>query len=254
MATVFYVGQLCDLSSQDRSQTGGENLSNSLVGAHSHCCRGISDNVHRDSMVFTNSDNVLYYLLHQGFLIHHRLHNCFCAGLHVAASLCLCFERLEISAACCLSSWFVRHPHLVHIEIRTPQKKYHNILHLVKTKNIRNTTIITCVVWSSIRIACHGFSLSPSELHGDPFLSCFISAATEIPADLSTWLAVKYVPRRTTIIFILLTTALSVFFAQLVPEGLSFIATALQVVGKLAVTAGAALMYSMSTQQSFTPQ
>ncbi|XP_068187678.1 organic cation/carnitine transporter 2-like [Antennarius striatus] len=128
-------------------------------------------------------------------------------------------------------------------QIKAPPKKYHNILHLVKTKNIRKTTIITCVVWFSMRIGYFGLALGTSAFHGDPFISCFISAATEIPAYVSMWLAVKYVPRRNTIIFILLTTALSVFFVQLVPEDVSYIASALQVLGKYAITAGAAVMY-----------
>ncbi|XP_068600526.1 organic cation/carnitine transporter 2-like [Brachionichthys hirsutus] len=126
---------------------------------------------------------------------------------------------------------------------KTHPEKHSNILHLLKTRTIRNTSIIVCVVWFSVRIGYHGLSLNTSHLHADPFLSCFISAVIELPAYVSIWLAVKFIPRRLTVICILLTEALSLYFIQLVPQSVSYIAVALEMLGKFAITAGAALMY-----------
>ncbi|XP_068187730.1 organic cation/carnitine transporter 2-like [Antennarius striatus] len=126
---------------------------------------------------------------------------------------------------------------------KNPPMKHYNVLHLLKTRNIRNTSIIVCVVWFSVRIGYHGLSLNTSSLHADPYISCFISAVVEIPAYVSIWLAVKFIPRRLTVICILLTEALSLFFIQLVPQNLSYIAVALEMLGKFAISAGAALMY-----------
>ncbi|XP_068598371.1 organic cation/carnitine transporter 2-like [Brachionichthys hirsutus] len=122
-------------------------------------------------------------------------------------------------------------------------KKHYNVFHLVKKRNIRDTTIIVCVVWFSIRIGYYGLSLNTSQLHAEPYISCFLSAAVEVPAYICMWLALKYIKRRTTVICILLTGSLSLFLIQLVPQSVPFMVAALEMLGKFAVTAGTALMY-----------
>ncbi|XP_068187528.1 organic cation/carnitine transporter 2-like [Antennarius striatus] len=128
-------------------------------------------------------------------------------------------------------------------ETKTLPNKHYNVFHLVKTRTIRDTTIIVCVVWFSIRIGYYGLSLNTSQLHADPYISSFLSAVVEIPAYVCMWLALKYMTRRVTVICILVTGSLSLFFIQLVPQSVSYIAVALEMLGKFAITAGTALMY-----------
>ncbi|XP_056910897.1 organic cation/carnitine transporter 2-like isoform X2 [Takifugu flavidus] len=122
-------------------------------------------------------------------------------------------------------------------------KKNINILHMLKTSNIRNITLIICLVWFTLRSGYYGLSLNSSQLHADPFISCFMSAAIEVPALIGIWLALRFLPRQPTVIFMLLLVAVSLFLIQLVPNSLSWMAVALEMVGKFAVTAGSNYMY-----------
>lgn len=61
-------------------------------------------------------------------------------------------------------------------------------------------------------------SFNTSQLHTDPYISCFISAAVEVPAYISSWLALRYVPRRLSVIATCLLGAVSLFFIQMVPQ------------------------------------
>lgn len=40
----------------------------------------------------------------------------------------------------------------------------------------------------------YSLSFNASQLHVDPYISCYISAAIEIPAYVSSWLALRYLP------------------------------------------------------------
>lgn len=49
-------------------------------------------------------------------------------------------------------------------------------------------------------------------------MSCFISAAVEVPAYVSGWLALRFLRRRRSICFTLLLEASALFLIQLVPQ------------------------------------
>ncbi|XP_068163644.1 organic cation/carnitine transporter 2-like [Antennarius striatus] len=135
------------------------------------------------------------------------------------------------------------HDYITQVKTKTLPKKHYNIFHLVKTRNIRDTTITVCLVWFSMRIGYYGLSLNTSQLHADPYISSFLCAAVEIPAHVSIWLALKYMTRRMTVICILVTGSLSLFSIQLIPQSLSYIAVALEMLGKFSISAGSDLMY-----------
>lgn len=63
-----------------------------------------------------------------------------------------------------------------------------------------------------------GMPLSTSKLHADPCMSCFISAAVEVPAYMSSCLALRFLPQRWPVICVLLVGSLSLLFIQLVPN------------------------------------
>ncbi|TNN39515.1 Solute carrier family 22 member 5 [Liparis tanakae] len=69
----------------------------------------------------------------------------------------------------------------VHVdETKTHPKVQHNVFNLVKTKNIRNTTLILCLLWFTLSIGYFGLSLNTSQLHANSYISCFLSAAVEV--------------------------------------------------------------------------
>uniref|UniRef100_A0A3B4VBV8 Solute carrier family 22 member 5-like n=1 Tax=Seriola dumerili TaxID=41447 RepID=A0A3B4VBV8_SERDU len=124
----------------------------------------------------------------------------------------------------------------------THPKEHFNIFSLLRTRNIRNTTVILCMVLSA---GYFGLSLNTSRLHANPYISCFISAAVEVPAYISSWLALRYLPRRLSVICILLLGGVSLYLIQLVPQNLS---VALEMLGKFAITTGTALLFAYTAE------
>ncbi|XP_074466701.1 organic cation/carnitine transporter 2-like [Sebastes fasciatus] len=128
------------------------------------------------------------------------------------------------------------------------KKGHNNVFDMLRTKNNRNTTIILCLVWFTLSIGYYGLSLNTSRLHANPYISCFISAAIEVPAYISCWLALRYLPRRLSVICILLFAGLSLYFIQLVPQRLPDLSVALEMLGKFSITSGASLMYAYTAE------
>ncbi|GAA6230521.1 solute carrier family 22 member 5-like isoform X2 [Lates japonicus] len=133
-------------------------------------------------------------------------------------------------------------------KIETHPKEHHNVFNLLRTSNIRYTTVILCMVWFTLSTGYFGLSLNTSRLHANPYISCFISAAVEVPAYISSWLALRYLPRRLSVICILLFGAVSLYFIQLVPQSLSALSVVLEMLGKFGITTGTALMFAYTAE------
>ncbi|CAJ1063490.1 solute carrier family 22 member 5-like [Xyrichtys novacula] len=133
-------------------------------------------------------------------------------------------------------------------EKKVDDHEQHSFFSLLKTSNIRNTTIILCLVWFTMSVGYMGLSLNTSRLHANPFLSCFISAAIEVPAYITSWLASRYLPRRLSIICILLLGGVSLYLIQLIPKGLLNLAVALEMMGKYSITSGTSLLYAYTSE------
>uniref|UniRef100_A0A3Q3WJX1 Major facilitator superfamily (MFS) profile domain-containing protein n=1 Tax=Mola mola TaxID=94237 RepID=A0A3Q3WJX1_MOLML len=103
--------------------------------------------------------------------------------------------------------------------------------------------LLICLPRFTLSTGYYGLSLNTSQLHADPYISCFISAAVEVPAYISSWLALRYLRRKLSVISILILGALSLYFIQLVPQELSYLSVALEMLGKFAITTGTSLMF-----------
>ncbi|XP_029304014.1 solute carrier family 22 member 5-like [Cottoperca gobio] len=125
----------------------------------------------------------------------------------------------------------------------TEPKELPNVFNLLRTRNIRNTTVILSLVWFILSTGYFGLSLNTSRLHANPYISCFISAAVEVPAYISSWLALQYLTRRLSVICILLLGGVSLLLITLVPQTLSELSVALEMLGKFGITTGTSLMY-----------
>ncbi|KAL6098314.1 slc22a5 [Pungitius sinensis] len=123
-----------------------------------------------------------------------------------------------------------------------------DVFNLLRTKPIRNTTAILCLVWFTLSTGYYGLSLNTSHLHADPYVSCFLSAVVEVPAYTLSWLALRFLPRRQSVVCILLVGGASLYLIQLVPEGVSQLAVALEMLGKCVITAGTALMFAYTAE------
>lgn len=127
-------------------------------------------------------------------------------------------------------------------QICKPNDK-NNILDLVRTRNIRHTTLILFLVWMTLSMGYFGLSLNTSRLHGSPFLNCFISAAIEVPAYVLGWLSLRCGPRRLACSASMLLGGGVLYFIQLVPADLPALSTAFEMLGKFGIAIGTALMF-----------
>ncbi|XP_068456839.1 organic cation/carnitine transporter 2-like [Clinocottus analis] len=127
---------------------------------------------------------------------------------------------------------------------KTDPKDTHNAVDLVRTRSLRITTLILCLVSFTSCTGYYGLSFNTSQLHANPYMSCFISAAVEVPAYISGWLALRFFPRRRSICFMFLLEATSLFLLQLVPQSLSHLSMALEMLAKYAVTITFSMMFA----------
>lgn len=68
-------------------------------------------------------------------------------------------------------------------------------------------------------IAYFALSLNTSNLYGDVYLNCFLSAVVELPAYVLSWLLFRWLPRRMICFWTLFLGGVFIFLTQLVPEG-----------------------------------
>lgn len=87
--------------------------------------------------------------------------------------------------------------------------------------SILTSLLYVCIFVLPRFTMCTGYlslSYNTFQLHVDPYISCFLSAAVEIPAYISSWLALRYLPRRLSVTGTLLLGAVSLYLIQLVPQ------------------------------------
>ncbi|CAJ1063488.1 solute carrier family 22 member 4-like isoform X1 [Xyrichtys novacula] len=129
-------------------------------------------------------------------------------------------------------------------EAKAQPKERHNVFDLLRKSNIRVITLNLSLVSFTMIIGYYGLSFNTPQLHANPYVSCFISAAVEVPAYISSWLALLYLPRRLSVISSLLLGAVPLYLIQLVPQNLSNLALVLEMFGKYAFTTGSSLMFA----------
>uniref|UniRef100_A0A3Q1G9D7 Solute carrier family 22 member 5-like n=1 Tax=Acanthochromis polyacanthus TaxID=80966 RepID=A0A3Q1G9D7_9TELE len=125
---------------------------------------------------------------------------------------------------------------------RTHSKEQYTVLDLLRLRSVRATTLIVCLF--SLCVGYFGLSFNAAQLHGDPYISCFLAAVVEIPAYISSWVALRYFPRRLSLVGCFLLGAMPLFFIQLVPEDLPNLSLTLELVGKYAFTTGISLIFA----------
>ncbi|XP_077402943.1 solute carrier family 22 member 4-like [Vanacampus margaritifer] len=128
-----------------------------------------------------------------------------------------------------------------------PVERY-TVLDLVMKRRIAMTTILLCWVWFTLSICYYSLSLNTSQLDVDPYISCFLFAAVEVPAYMSCSLAIRYLPRRLAMVVIFLTMGLTFFSIQLVPQSIVALALALEMLGKFGASAGLSLLYAFTIE------
>ncbi|XP_005923137.1 solute carrier family 22 member 4 isoform X2 [Haplochromis burtoni] len=133
-------------------------------------------------------------------------------------------------------------------KMQTRSKEHYNVFDLLRQSSIRATTLILCFVLSTMIVGYYSLSFNTAQLHENPYISCFISAVVEIPAYISSWMALLYLPRRLSVILTLVFGAVPLYLIQLVPDDLSNLALALEMLGKYSITTGSSLMFAYTAE------
>ncbi|XP_037595855.1 solute carrier family 22 member 5 isoform X3 [Cebus imitator] len=128
-------------------------------------------------------------------------------------------------------------------DLSSKKQQSHNVLDLLRTRNIRMVTIMSIILWMTISVGYFGLSLDTPNLHGDIYVNCFLSATVEIPAYVLAWLLLRYLPRRYSMATALFLGGSVLLFVQLVPPDLYYLTTALVMVGKFGITAAFSMVY-----------
>uniref|UniRef100_A0A3P9DIU0 Solute carrier family 22 member 5 n=1 Tax=Maylandia zebra TaxID=106582 RepID=A0A3P9DIU0_9CICH len=126
------------------------------------------------------------------------------------------------------------------------EEQTYTYMDLMRTHNIRNITILGVFIWISVAMVYYGLSLNSSNLHGNIYLNCFISAAIDIVVYVATWLLIDRAPRPT----LLFTTTLFKLFlitAFFFPD-MPIMVQVLALVGKTGVSAAYCFIYVFFTE------
>ncbi|XP_068600168.1 organic cation/carnitine transporter 2-like [Brachionichthys hirsutus] len=135
-----------------------------------------------------------------------------------------------------------------HNECKPERRKAHNICDLLRTRNIRWISLTLWVIWNTLTVAYYALSLNTSNVHGNKYLNCFLSAAVEIPAYILSWIMFRWCSRRRSLFSTLFMGGLFLLLTLLVPANLVHVAVALEMMGKFAVTTAFSIMYAYTVE------
>ncbi|XP_068591084.1 organic cation/carnitine transporter 2 isoform X2 [Cebidichthys violaceus] len=124
----------------------------------------------------------------------------------------------------------------------SPSRTY-SMLDVLKSKNIRCITLMCLVLWMAINIGYFGLSLNTSNLSGDPFMNCFLSAASEVPAYIVSTCLLRRCPRKALLSSFLVIGGGVLLLIQFIPSTLQYVALALEMTGKFGFTMAFSIVY-----------
>uniref|UniRef100_A0A8C8AB43 Major facilitator superfamily (MFS) profile domain-containing protein n=1 Tax=Otus sunia TaxID=257818 RepID=A0A8C8AB43_9STRI len=128
-------------------------------------------------------------------------------------------------------------------DLNSQKQQTYTILDLMKTRNILTITIMSVILWMIISVGYFGLSLDTPNLHGDVYLNCFLSAVTEVPAYVISWLLLRNLPRRYSMAAALFLGGCVLLFIQLVPSHIRALSTLLVMIGKFGITSAFSMVY-----------
>ncbi|XP_040912127.1 solute carrier family 22 member 4-like [Toxotes jaculatrix] len=119
---------------------------------------------------------------------------------------------------------------------------------LIRTRNMRNITILGVFIWMSVAMVFYGLALNTSNLNGNIYLNCFISGATDIVMYVAFWLLVNRAPRPTLLFSTLMFCGITLLIIRLVPEDMHLMFQVLAFVGKMGVSGAYCFIYVFFTE------
>ncbi|XP_054907316.1 organic cation/carnitine transporter 2-like isoform X2 [Poeciliopsis prolifica] len=133
-------------------------------------------------------------------------------------------------------------------EGRTTETRVLNICDLLRSPNIRWLSVTLWLVWNTLTIAYYALSLNTANLHGNPFLNCFLSAVIEIPAYALSWVMFRWCSRRLSQFSTLFAGGLFIFIILFIPRHLVALSITFEMLGKFAVSTAFAVVYAYTAE------
>uniref|UniRef100_A0A3Q1EH92 Solute carrier family 22 member 5-like n=1 Tax=Acanthochromis polyacanthus TaxID=80966 RepID=A0A3Q1EH92_9TELE len=119
---------------------------------------------------------------------------------------------------------------------------------LIRTRNMRNITISGVFIWMSVSMVFYGLSLNTSNLNGNIYLNCFLSAVIDLVAYIATWLLIKRAPRPVLLFSTLMFCGIMLLIMKLVPEDMDVVSQVLALLGKMGVSGAYCFIYVFFTE------
>uniref|UniRef100_A0A3B4ZCR2 Solute carrier family 22 member 5-like n=1 Tax=Stegastes partitus TaxID=144197 RepID=A0A3B4ZCR2_9TELE len=111
-----------------------------------------------------------------------------------------------------------------------------------------NITISGVFIWMSVSMVFYGLSLNTSNLNGNIYLNCFLSAAIDLVAYVATWFLVKRAPRPVLLFSTLMFCGIMLLVIKLVPEDMDVMSQVLALLGKMGVAGAYCFIYVFFTE------
>ncbi|XP_030294888.1 solute carrier family 22 member 5-like isoform X2 [Sparus aurata] len=102
----------------------------------------------------------------------------------------------------------------------TMKDKKYNISAILRSCNVLSVTLLCSLLWIIITISYYALLLNTSNLHGDPYVNCFLSAVTEVPAYIFALILLQYCSRRFCQSSTLFLGGVMIFCVHLIPIGI----------------------------------
>uniref|UniRef100_A0A3Q0SJX7 Major facilitator superfamily (MFS) profile domain-containing protein n=1 Tax=Amphilophus citrinellus TaxID=61819 RepID=A0A3Q0SJX7_AMPCI len=128
------------------------------------------------------------------------------------------------------------------------EEQTYTYMDLIRTHNIRNITIFGVFIWMSVTMVYYGLSLNSSNLNGNVYLNCFISAAIDIVVYVATWLLINRAPRPTFLFSTLMTLFIPLLITAFFFSDMPVMFQVLALVGKIGVSAAYCFIYVFFTE------
>ncbi|XP_054634956.1 organic cation/carnitine transporter 2-like [Dunckerocampus dactyliophorus] len=130
----------------------------------------------------------------------------------------------------------------------TMKDKKYNIRDILRSCNVLTITVLCSLLWFVVTINYYALILNTSNLHGDPYFNCFLSAVTEVPAYLIALLLLHFCYCRVCQSSTLLMGGVMILCVHLIPIDLQWVAVLLEMLGKFGVTSAFCVVYTVTSE------
>ncbi|XP_055084257.1 solute carrier family 22 member 4-like isoform X1 [Periophthalmus magnuspinnatus] len=123
------------------------------------------------------------------------------------------------------------------------ERNSYTCLDLLRTSNIRIITLMGIFMWFTCILVFSGLSLNTSNLNGNKYLNCFISAVIDIAAYIMTWVMVSRMSRPIFVFSSMMFCGILLLIIQLVPDDMDTVFQALALSGRFGISAAYSIMF-----------